>query len=361
KSEGVGVTDVGGTAVGVVQVEVPRTTVVGLQLRITVTDVGGADGDGGVPRSLPGQLRVIGGIAAGVRSSGGVVGLAVDVVDVPGRGPVTEGPAVVQGGTQVRATEAAGEVDHRTTLVVHHVLVDPGHGQLVAQLTPVAQVEMGVDASIDALGGDRTLVAVASDDVVDRTAVTTNDGEARRDRTVGGRIQVGVDDVLGTDRRDRILDLDVVVVDRDVQPLQRIPHEADGPLGRLLRGQVRVGLEVGVDLQRAVVRLAQHLAGHRVVDRLGREGGLLGQDVQTRGTEALAVGTTEGQGLQRLPAEGNLRREVAAVVAVVVVTAGDGDVEGAGERQQPLEEDRLGVTGTAGGVTGRTQHHARLG
>src|SRR5690606_26907368 len=77
--------------------------------------------------------------------------------------------------------------------------------------------------------------------------------------------------------------------------------------------------------------------------------------------EALAVGTTEGQGLQRLPAEGNLRREVAAVVAVVVVTAGDGDVEGAGERQQPLEEDRLGVTGTAGGVTGRTQHHARLG
>src|SRR5690606_8582084 len=152
-SERLGVTDVGGTAVGVVQEEVPRTAIEVPQLRVTVTDVGGADGDGGVPRSLPAQLHVVGGVAAhgGGR---GAVALAIDVVDVPGRGPVAEGPRVVQGGAQVRGAVAAGEVDHRTTVVVHHELVDPGHGQLVAQLTPVAQVELGIDAGIDTLGGD---------------------------------------------------------------------------------------------------------------------------------------------------------------------------------------------------------------
>src|SRR5690606_30942459 len=311
-SERLGVTDVGGTAVGVVQEEVPRTAIEVPQLRVTVAASGGADGDGGVPRSLPAQLHVVGGIAAhgGGR---GAVALAIDVVDVPGRGPVAEGPRVVQGGAQVRGAVAAGEVDHRTTVVVHHELVDPGHGQLVAQLTPVAQVELGIDAGIDTLGGDRTLVGEAGDDPVDRTVGTTGDAEARRDRTIGVRIQVGVDDVLRGDLGDRILNLDVVVVDRDVQPLQRIPHEADGPLGRLLRVQVRIGQEEGIDLQLAVFRGTQRDARLRVVDRLGREGGLLGQDVQTRGTEALAVGTTEGQGLQRLPAEDNLRREVAAV------------------------------------------------
>src|SRR5690606_5911119 len=44
----------------------------------------------------------------------------------------------------------------------------------------------------------------------------------------------------------------------------------------------------------------------------------------------------------------------------LVVTAGQGDVERAGERQQPLEVGRGHVTSTAGRTTRRTQHHARL-
>src|SRR5690606_1151678 len=93
-SERLRVADVGGAAVGVVQEEVPRTAIEVPQLRVAVADVGGADGDGGVPRSLPAQLHVVGGIAAhgGGR---GAVALAIDVVDVPGRGPVAEGPRVV--------------------------------------------------------------------------------------------------------------------------------------------------------------------------------------------------------------------------------------------------------------------------
>src|SRR5690606_40734527 len=118
---------------------------------------------------------------------------------------------------------------------------------------------------------------------------------------------------------------DVVVINTQVQPVDRVIHHAHRELVRLLGRQRRVGDEVGVDLQAAGARLAEGGAGLRIVDRLGREGAGLGQDVQTRSAEALAVRGTQGQVLQRLPAGGDLRREVVAVVAVLVVTARPGD------------------------------------
>ena len=77
-----------------------------------------------------------------------------------------------------------------------------------------------------------------------------------------------------------------------------------------------------------------------------------GQDVQRRSAEAFAVRTAQGQAVQRLPAGRDLRCEIAAVVAVFIVTAGDVDLEGRGDREQHFEVGGLDVTVTGGGVAG---------
>src|SRR5690606_29358621 len=63
-SERLRVTEVHGTAIGVVQVEVPRTAVERHQFRITIADVGRAKSDLRIPRSVPGELEVVGRVTA---------------------------------------------------------------------------------------------------------------------------------------------------------------------------------------------------------------------------------------------------------------------------------------------------------
>src|SRR5690606_10521737 len=102
-SERLGVAEVHGTAVGVVQVEVPRTAVVLHQFRITVANIHRTDGDLGVPRSTPDNLHVVGGVAADLQARDHLaivdlvrILLAIDVVDVPGEGEIAQGPLVGQ-------------------------------------------------------------------------------------------------------------------------------------------------------------------------------------------------------------------------------------------------------------------------
>src|SRR5690606_4634151 len=238
---------------------------------------------------------------------------------------VTPRPVVGQVHAQLRRTQGA-DLLARAEDVGDLVRVDPGDGQAVLQAARGTEVEIGVGTEINTVGLQVTLVRVTSHDLGDTADRVAGDAQAGRDLAVLGRIQVHVDQVLRGDRRDGVLDLDVVVVDAQVQPVDRVIHHAERVLLGLLRGQRRVGDEVGVDLRTAGRRLAQRGAGLRIVDRLGREGAGLGQDVQTRGAEALAVRGAQRQVLKRLPAAGDLRREVVAVVAVLAVTASQGDV-----------------------------------
>src|SRR5690606_41465684 len=97
---------------------------------------------------------------------------------------------------------------------------------------------------------------------------------------------VDVDQLLRAEERDALLDLDVPVVDRHVQPVGRVPDHAERVLGRLFRTQAFGLLAVGVNLVAAGpgaqvdVRLAVEGAGGRIDHRVGRERGFLGDDVQ---------------------------------------------------------------------------------
>src|SRR5690606_37098136 len=275
RSARLGVAEVHGTAVGVVQVEVPRTAVELEQFRIAVTDGQCAERDLGVPRSIPCHLHVVGGVAANLQTRDHLtvinlvrILLAIDVVDVPGESEVTPGPVVGQVGAQVRAAQAAGLLNQLTIDGGDVELVDVRHGQAVLQATGGTEIKIGVGAEVDTIGLQVTLVRVTGDNLGDAARGVAGDAQAIRDRTILLRIAVHIDNVLGTDRRDRVLDLDVVVVDAQVQPIDRIVDHAEGVLLRLLRRQRRVGDEVGVDLLPAGRRQAQRGTGLRIVDRL---------------------------------------------------------------------------------------------
>src|SRR5690606_1269671 len=129
RSERLGVAEVHGTAVGVVQVEVPRTAVVAHQLRITVADVHRADRDLRVPRCAPAHLDVVGGVAThlGTRDQLAVldgirIDLAFDVVDVPGQAPVAPAPVVGQVDAGVGIAVTARPLDRGATAASHVVL-----------------------------------------------------------------------------------------------------------------------------------------------------------------------------------------------------------------------------------------------
>src|SRR5690606_37897292 len=150
---------------------------------------------------------------------------------------------------------------------------------------------------------------------------------------------VDVDQLLRAEERDALLDLDVPVVDRQVHPVGRVPDHAERVLGRLFRTQALGLLAEGVDLDAAgrVTRggaaVALEGTGGRIDDRVGRERRFLGDDVEGRGDEALAHRTTQGQAVDRVPAQRDLRGEVVAVVRVLLVAAGDVGFQRAGERQ----------------------------
>src|SRR5690606_12135015 len=95
------------------------------------------------------------------------------------------------------------------------------------------------------------------------------EGQARRAER-GGATQTA-DDRAGANKRDAVVDLDVVVVQAQVQPVCRIPHRTEGVLLGGFRTQVRVCDTPGVDL-RVTNRVAgQHDAGGFVVGGVSTE------------------------------------------------------------------------------------------
>src|SRR3546814_15714410 len=86
--------------------------------------------------------------------------------------------------------------------------------------------------------------------------------------------------------------------------------------------------------------------------RSGLERRFLGNDVQGRGDEAAAHGATQGQAVDRMPAQSDLRGEVVAVVGVLLVAAGDVGFQRAGERQQNFRVDRAALAGANPGGAG---------
>src|SRR5690606_12265730 len=190
-SERLGVAEVHGAAVGVVQVAVPRTTVELDQLRIAVADVGGANGDLGVPRGAPHHLDVVGGVATDLQARGAVgavrILLAIDVVDVPGEVEVTPRPVVGQVHAQLRRTQGA-DLLARAEDVGDLVGVDPGDGQAVLQAAGGTEVEIGVCTEINTVGLQVTLVRVTSHDLGDTADRVAGDAQAGRDLAVLGRI-----------------------------------------------------------------------------------------------------------------------------------------------------------------------------
>src|SRR3546814_1176281 len=103
-------------------------------------------------------------------------------------------------------------------------------------------------------------------------------------------------------------------------------------LRRLFRTHAHALLAEVADLDRVVATErrtfgrcvgAEEQAGGRIEDWIGRERRFLGNDVQGRGDEAAAHGATQGQAVDRMPAQRDLRGEVVAVVGVLLVAAGD--------------------------------------
>src|SRR3546814_2372731 len=88
---------------------------------------------------------------------------------------------------------------------------------------------------------------------------------------------------------------------------------------------------------------------------------LFRSDVQGRGNEAAAHGATQGQAVDRVPAQRDLRGEVGAVVGVLLVAAGDVGFQRAGERQQHFRVDRADLAAAARGGAGAAEDHARRG
>src|SRR5690606_22556644 len=97
----------------------------------------------------------------------------------------------------------------------------------------------------------------------------------------------------------------------------------------------------------------QVFAGRTVAGRRRTEGRLLGQDIQRRGAEALADVAAQLQVLQRLPAQRKHRGEITAVVAVLLVTAGDVHFDGVDDREQGFDIGRVALTATRSRVAGR--------
>src|SRR3546814_4407118 len=62
-----------------------------------------------------------------------------------------------------------------------------------------------------------------------------------------------------------------------------------------------------------------------------------------------------------MPAQSHLRREVVAVVRVLLVAAGDVGLEGGGERQQHFRVDRADLATATRGGAGAAEDHARRG
>src|SRR5690606_14394302 len=163
--------------------------------------------------------------------------------------------------------------------------------QHVADLAPAIEVETGAKGQVQTIGLDLALVEEAVVDLVDRAAlVRIADQRARRAGKRGRVVAIDdIDQLLRTEEGDAILDLDVPVVKRQVQPVRGIPHHAERILGRLFGAKPDARLTEGIDLHTvdsagggAVGQrvgsadriVAVEYAGGRIADRVGRERGL---------------------------------------------------------------------------------------
>src|SRR5690606_29220677 len=172
--------------------------------------------------------------------------VGADVAGDVAHAPVAAGPLVVQRGAGGREALQADLVG----AAVDRVLVLPARLQQVGQPAGAAQVEVGPQRQVHAVGLDFTLVEVAVVDLDHGVAAVGIATQRARSARHGGRVVavVDVDQLLRAEVGDALLDLDVPVVDRHVQPVGRVPDHAERVLGRLFRTQALGLLAVGVNL-----------------------------------------------------------------------------------------------------------------
>src|SRR5690606_24175764 len=219
------VADVRHAAVDVVQlVVVERRAVGGAERRQLATDVANTQGHAAVPRNVDVDLRVEGGPRRDVDLLLGVL-VRADVVGDHGGAEVTTLPGHDQLAAVVRTAEVAGALQlvglHGGEVVGQGV----GPGQLGVDPASRTDVEAVVQVQVDALGALNGAVDDRQQDVL---GLTRQDGAARGDdrRATGDAVTLNalLAEGQGQGERhgaDHVLDLDVVVVDRDRQEIGR--------------------------------------------------------------------------------------------------------------------------------------------
>src|SRR5690606_31225145 len=261
-----------------------------------------------------------------------------------------------------------------------------GRVQAGVELAPGGFREAVVDIQVVTLGLDDAEVLRDEEQLHDlRVAGATREQVAVRLVTFDVAL---VEDVAGGRRRERVLDLDVPPVQRDVEAfnVRRAVDQAQRGAGGGLRARVRVAAqrerEQGLaEVAEALVGLLDEVVRHAIGGTVGRDGGgaagivaradvaeldvAVGQAAVQAGdrrrTEALGPVTADQQVFDRLPLEAELAVHGIAEVAVVGVARSHAELEQLGarnigqERNQELGVDLVEVIGAFGRLTAVTR------
>ncbi|EEF93782.1 hypothetical protein CATMIT_01585, partial [Catenibacterium mitsuokai DSM 15897] len=282
---------------GVAAVEAGAADVAAHDRRLLVGDVVDGEVDARVPRQLVGhgQVEVVVRVDRGVRLEPGdrtrldvdcaqvtPVHAQLEVLDRPHRAEVRLVVVHDAGDDVARDAVDADAVvlgHGRVALVV--VLVGLGQVQREVQAAPlVGQRDAVANAQIPAAGGDAALVRELQERAARFAVERAVLGFARADHQLAhrvveaeGRVELLV---VATEQRiaehrtgDRVLDVDLPVVQGDRQVVDRLPHQAEGLGVGFFRAQDRIAAEEGVGL--AGARLIH--AAELVQDRLRHAGG----------------------------------------------------------------------------------------
>ena len=270
--------------------------------------------------------------------------------------------------TDARRTATRRELvrPKRTGIFLHHARrghqIEAKHAgdvEAADQARAIGQLESGIGLNVDARAdlivgvdvrhvehqqtGQR--VRVVGIRRIDDVALIARAHRRQRGAT-GGRVGLSVigRNCLGAERAadDQVRLLDVVIVDGQVEPVHRLEDRADGEAARHFGQDIgiagrsaadAVGARIG-----AVARMRGDEAGGR---REGREARIAAGRVvfrEGRCAEALRIGRTQRELLDRGELGAHLRREVAIALRIVVVTARDVQIEAPQERRVDLEE-----------------------
>src|SRR5690625_2056243 len=239
--------------------------------------------------------------------------MLVGVADITDQGKVTDAPAVVQMGTCLGQTNITDDVFAGVNLPGQ----DTRNPQVIAQTTGITKIKVGAHVQVDTVGREGTNVGCTALRPANLTVGPVCSTQTPLTRWGTGRIRPvhaqtrrtvhcfaleAVNHALGTDSGNGVVQLDVVVVNRAVDP---IGGRIGGTNAELLGGfrlEIRVGDRVGVDLYR-FTRGSQPLCRRLMENKRGRESGLLGQGRQIRRGEAFTIRCTQGQLIKRLEAQ----------------------------------------------------------